>query len=842
MKLQSLCLVVALLVWPACAQAEKIGSLIDVLYPQVGRQGTTVEVIADGAYLEYPEDVLFYEPGIRCTRLEKITEVVHHQTGKPLAAAKGQAVRMMFEIAADAAPGEYHLRLRTRDNLSELQTFWVTSYPVVFEEHAWLDHDDQGRPIRNDAPRYAQAIPLGCTVCGYLPQAAAQDDDWYSVECHAGQRLSVEVVAARLGTWHYGVVNDPAVSIFDDQGRELARNDDNALLTQDPVVSVAIPRDGRYFIHMRQQMDDETSMRHYLMHVGTFPRPLVTFPLGGPAGTTTAFALLGDALGSRDVQVALPATPGPFEGSYFEINGTDSGVVNAARPNRIHIAPFGDVFETGKHVSQDDPQPIAEALPLALNGRIEREGEVDWYRFIAKKGERYRVRTYAKTLDSELDAKVWIRPAPGNTSKRIYEEDDSRWEPHDLVGHHYREQVKDRLDPIFMFEPDTDGEWLIGVGDTRREFSPLHIYRVELQPHVDSAFVYFTDYPSQAEIVRDRIVLFPGHSYLRPMNVQPGFGSKYDGPLQLRAVNLPPGVTIEASPFQQTDGIIPVLFKAAAAAPIVAAAVDFVVEPVDPAARKHFQGGFVQVTPATNQRGGYAMLFHRLRKMAVAVVDGAAFDLEIEPPQIPLVRNGELDLTVKVRRHPGFAGAVYCEMDWLPPGVNKQPPLIIPADVTKGTYKLSAMKEAATKEYLLSITGRENEGGNLRSAAGFHYVASPFVSLTVGEPYLSVKLERTAIGRGTVGTIVGKVDHHKAFAGQATLALGRLPFGVRQVQPFPTIKAGQRTATFNIEVTRDCLVGQYKDIFCEVTVQDGGQEIHQQSGSGVLRVDPERAP
>ena len=205
------------------------------------------------------------------------------------------------------------------------------------------------------------------------------------------------------------------------------------------------------------------------------------------------------------------------------------------------------------------------------------------------------------------------------------------------------------------------------------------------------------------------------------MTIQPGYGSAYDRPLQLRALNLPDGVTMECRSFHQNDGKIPVLFHASNDAAVGASLIDLVVEPVDPADRPGFRGGFVQNNQATNRRGDYAMHFNRTRKMALAVVAGATFDLEIERPKIPLVRNGELPVNVKVTRHDGFDGAVYCEMDWLPAGINRQPPLIIPAGVTEAVYKLSAAGDARP-EYRISITGRENEGGNVRTAAGFHYV------------------------------------------------------------------------------------------------------------------------
>lgn len=825
---------VVLVILPGTSSAAD-EHLVEFIHPQGGQVGTTVEVMVEGAFLQDPEEVVFYQPGIRCTKLETMDTVLSIDNGQRRAAEAGRAAKLTFEISRDAQPGEYQLRVRTRDGFSELVTFWVTSLPIVMEEHAWIDTDG----ARNDSTESAQPLPRSCTVIGYIPGRLPQDHDWYAVDCRKGERLAVEVIAARLGTLHYGGMNDPAVRIFDSAGTELGRNDDNALHTQDPVLTVMIPKDGRYFIDMHQQMDYEAArLRHYLMHVGTFARPLVAFPLGGQAGRSVPVSLLGDAAGDVLMNVKLPSKLGVFEASFLSFRHPEAGPI--PWPNELHVAPFPDVFEAAGNHSPDAAQPISDSLPVAINGKITGEGEVDWYQFSAKKGERFRVVGFGKTLDSELDPRIWIRPAPGNSSSRTYDADDSQWESHDLVGHHYRHQTKIRLDPVFMFEPDIDGEWLIGIGDTRREFGPHHIYRIEFQQHVDSAFIHFAAYPSTPTIVRDRITLFPGHSYSRPVNVQPGFGSTYNKPLQLRAKNLPRGTTMESSPFQQSAGIVPVLFRAAEDADIGASLIDLVVEPVDPVDRPDFRGGFIQNNQATNRRGDYAMYFDRTRKMALAVVDGATFNLGIERPSVPLVRNGELSLKIKVQRHQGFDGAVYCEMDWLPTGVNKQPPLIIPAGESEGVYKLRASASAVSGEFPISITGRENEGGNVRTAAGFHFVCSPFVPLSVGEPYVTVNLVRSAIERGKIGEIVGEISHHKTFTGDAVLQLGRLPFGVEQVQPFPTINAGDDRATFRVRVTKDCLVGQYRDIFCGVTVTDGGQQIIQQSGNGTLRIDVER--
>ena len=49
------------------------------------------------------------------------------------------------------------------------------------------------------------------------------------------------------------------------------------------------------------------------------------------------------------------------------------------------------------------------------------------------------------------------------------------------------------MDPIAIFEPDADGEYLIGISDAQRLFGAEYIYRIEFQPLRDHAFVYFPD-------------------------------------------------------------------------------------------------------------------------------------------------------------------------------------------------------------------------------------------------------------------------------------------------------------------------------------------------------------
>ena len=802
------------------------GHIVDLILPQVYQSGTTVKVQLEGYNLEEPQEVLFYDKGFKAGNFKQVGALktlsgIRYNTrrNKP-----GQNIEMTIQVDSKVKPGEYFFRLRTKTELSPMLSFWVTQFPVVEEKYSDMKN-------RNDSPKFAQEIPLNSTVSAYLNEIAHQDHDWYKVKLKKGQILSVQALAMRLGTFHYGGMNDTALEVFNSEMKKVASNEDNSLTLQDPYVSIKAEKDGYYFIHMFQQMDYEAGIRHYALHIGDFSRPALTYPLGGEAGKDLDLTVYDDVKGKYKQKVKLNKNPGLYEKSYQNLNAEKT-----PSPNRLHVAAFPNVMEKAGVKTEDKAQQVSQTLPFAINGRIESEGEQDCYKFKAEKGKKFRVRVYGKTLGSELDAKIFIKSAKGDL---VLSEDDSDWPAHDLYGHDYRWQIPDRLDPIVIFEPKESGEYIIGIEDTRREFSERHIYRIEFQPHVESAFISMKAlYPST--LARDRIVLYPGKSMMRAFTVRKGFGSSFRGKLKLEAKNLPKGVTIECQPFTLGDSLIPVMFHASKDSKPFTGTIDLRIVPINKDESPNFRGGYILVNPATDRRGGTAMYFYKTRKMALAVCEKPPFSISLAQPKASLAQNGELILDVQVKRENGYKGAIYCAVEWMPKGMNVQPPLIIPEGKSHGTYRIAALKDARAGVYPISITGHENKGGNPRHGTGLHYIYSKFVQVEISEPFVNVNFVRAAIERGKKGTIKASLAHVKALPGSSEVKLINLPFGVKQLKPFPRISSKSKEVVFNVEVTRDCLINQYKDISSEVIIMNNGQQISQKTGSGVLRVDPER--
>jgi len=773
--------------------------MVDYLLPRGGARGATVSVEFHGFSLDNPKQILFYGSGIAAD-------------GFAPYAKPGDGFKIKFHIAPDCALGEHVLRVRTATGLSDAVTFWVSRFPTVYEMETKIGEDD--------SLEKAQSVPLNSTVEGQILPGPDMDTDYYRVSARKGQRLSVEVEAARLGTLHVNGENDLAVRILDAQGHELGKNDDSALYVQDPVLSLVAPRDGAYYIEIRQQIFYPPRQAWYRAHIGTYSRPTAIFPAGGPAGATIDARILGDPAGVRSEAIALPAKPGNFD--YF----TPGGEGLPPSPNVLRVSPYPNVLYAGAAT------PVPE-LPAALNGILEKAGDIHTYRFSAKKGQTWKVRVYARTLGAPVDPKIWIAPA-ANPKNLLLQADDSKTADLGQPSMRGTWYIKDEMDPIALFHPPGDGEYLIGIADTTGAGGADHVYRIEIEPVHDSVFTHITS-PDGYQRPRTAGLIVPrGNRWTLDMQVAQGFGNSYKGDLELEAVGLPKGVSMTAPRFTKGVTRLPVQFAAAPDVEPQAVLIDILARPVDPAVK--LETGSRQSFALLNRPGDLPWHFVFLDKYALAVTDPAPFSIALETPSLGLVQSGELQLKVKLTRHGDFKGAVEVEPDWLPGGVSHEPVVTIPADKNEATVKIQANDKAAPGVYRVAMNA-STTGGDAYSGIGRVRVSSEFVDLRVSEPYLSIDLQRTSVERGKQAPLVGTLRQNKPFPGKATVSLRQLPKGVKMLDPAPEITSKDTEVVFRVEADADALAGLYRGINCEVAITDAGQTIRQHTGNGVLRVD-----
>jgi hypothetical protein len=806
-----------------CGDAFGIQHMVEMITPRGAGRGERVQILVHGVYLEDPQELVFQRPGIRCVALESVAGETA-ETSLAHGSRMGKGVRATLEIALDCPLGEHTIRVRSRRFLSEHATFWVGPFRTVEER--------ESRRGENDAPRSAQEVAMGSTVNGRILPGDDADVDCYAVDLRKGQRLGVELEAVRLGTLNFGGENDCQIRVLSPAGKVLVRCDDTALWLQDPFASLEVPEAGRYVVEVSQQMHTPGEHCHYRLHLGDFRRPSTVYPAGGRPGeliTATLFEEGGAADGIRsDIrmpQVALTSEIGVFDAFPEGVGALPSGL-----PMRVTNQP---------NILEDPEQTRGGGqrfdLPAALNGVLTRDGEVDRWRFRAVRGERWIFRVYARALGTPVDARIVVRKGHGEGAV-ILDADDATLAARGYWSCHTRLKPKALLDPAEVFEAPEDGDYLLEVSDTRGMGSRDGIYRIEIERQVDGLHPYVLG-QFAFKVVRNVSFVVPQENrWSLPVLLGESLGTRFKGDLEVEAVGLPEGVTMDGGKVVQGLRNTQVTFHASRAARPGTYPIRLRARALD---GRRIDGNGQQGVTLSDRRGGFAWHSVWLEEFMLAVVDPAPFRIEPSLSGCSLSRNGEVTVGLKIQRASGFDGPLELQADWLPPGVEKGPPVVVGVGQTQAEIRLRASDKAMLGEWSFAITGSTTEGSIL-DGAGCRLVTTPRISLLVGEPYLKANIQRTAIERRKRGVMEVEFDENRALPGPSQVELKRLPHGVHQVGPAVQLLPGQRSCRFELEVSADALVGQYKEILVEVAIREGAQVVRQQIGNGILRVDPEK--
>jgi hypothetical protein len=845
---RTLTLATAFVIALASVSAAEAGlPRLNRILPPGGQRGTTVEAYFTGRYLDKPAEVLFYGPGISVESIEALEGDVEI-SGRRERVEAGTRVRVRLKLADDCPLGSHGMRLRTAHGVSDYQRFSVGPFPTIEE-----DEQTQKRNDRRDA---AKPVPLNSTILGRMNDPT--DVDFYQIEVKAGQRITAEIEATRLGVDRG--IPDLHVAIQNADGKLLTEADDSSLFVQDPIVSLVAKRDGTYFVAVRHSVYNAIG-ETYRLHVGTFSRPTQLYPAGGQAGTDLAVQVLGDPKGVWTTSVSLPASVGwaptpstsgaatadglgahPTTSFNFPFAVIDSDTkLSAPTPNTLRVSPFPNVLEAEPN---DTPEAIASVTasegPVAFNGIIDKPGDVDCFKFTAKKGDRLKVHCLANAFGSPLDPTIWIKRIGGRSNAAPVRATDSR--PNQLGYPPAGGLNRETLDPVLEFTATEDGEIVIGVEDDRLGGGPDFVYRVEVTPDVDAAYTYIPPEPESqfTPQVRQAIAVPAGNRYNTQVAI---FNSNrpFNGELELVAVGLPEGVTMTAPHLTPGMVRVPVVFEAAAGVKPQAAMIDLRVQPVGEGDKPALASGYRQVIPA-NQYGNNDFYLHQvIDKLALVVTEPAPFTIEVDAPKSALVQNGEMPIKFSIRRAEGFDGPVTVSMEWRPNGVSAATPTLIRSGLNDGEYLIGAARNATASSYqvtLTAVSGGERPG--YYDNANRTYVAAQPFKLLVAEPHIDARFPRTSIERGKTSQLVVKLNHLKPFDGKARATLARLPRGVELVEPVREITAEDKEITFTLRATEECLVGGYQGITLDLTVIEDGQSVRQLSGYGTLRIDSER--
>jgi len=493
----SACLV--LLAACVLAQQPPREAHIGYVYPAGGRQGTTFEAVIGGSGLAEAESVLVSGSGVTAViakqeaqvtpkeqqelreslaklkekrqQGERITvedmEMAAHAKerltafGRRLAnPSLGEFVTLCVTVAADAEPGPRELRLLSRAGLSNPRTFVIGRLPEVSKPD-WknVPQSRLNMDPKIDATPPPVDVTLPVTINGQIPPGGA---DTYRFNAKAGQRLVVAVSSRELIPYLADAVPGWAqatVALFDSAGNEVAFADDYKF-KPDPVLFYAIPKDGAYSLRIHDSLYRGREDFVYRITVGEVPFLASVFPAGGRVGAKAAVSVSGWNLPLSQAELDFTrALPGIH---LFRAGG-------AANAMPLLLDTLPERFETEPNDTKTNANALT--LPAVVNGRIDRPGDWDLYRFDGRAGEMFVAEVFARRLDSPVDSLLRLIDPSG---KQIAANDDREDKSSGLNTHHADSYLSVRL--------LADGPYTLFIGDTQRAGGPAFIYRLRFGP------------------------------------------------------------------------------------------------------------------------------------------------------------------------------------------------------------------------------------------------------------------------------------------------------------------------------------------------------------------------
>lgn len=738
--------------------------------PRGGQRGTEVKVTFTGSRLSDAKEVLFHEKGMTFKDLKNVDD---------------KKVEATVVIAPDCRLGEHHLRLRTVGGITYARTFWVSQFPNVAEVEP---NDDF------DAP---QEIALNSTVEG---QAKPEEIDYYRVKAKKGQRISVEMEALRINNRRNAVAVDPYVAILNKDRFELAVSDDSALLKQDSVTSIIAPEDGEYVIEVRDSAYQGNG--YYRAHIGTFPRPLAVYPAGGKAGTEVEFTFLGDQKGAYKMKAKLPTEPT----EDFEVFGLHEGLLPPSG-NKVHVNNYDNVLEAEPNNSTKEAT-VGASLPLAFNGILEEAGDTDYFKFSAKKGQRFRFAAYANRIGSPVDTVIYVYDANG---KSIGSSDDA----------------DGSSDSRYDFNAPADGDYFLRVRDMLDRGGEDFVYRVESQPFDPGIKLTMPEMTRRDTQYWKQFDIPQGNHYAMVVNVS---RQNFSGDVVFDLPKLPAGVTWEAGTVPKNISQFPILLKAAPDAPIGGGLVDFMAKSAE--ADKNVVGRFEQELDLVRGNPNGALYYASYHdQLPVAVTEAVPFTISIDKPKVPIVRDGTMKLKVRAQRKEGFEGKITVRMLWRPPGISCPATMTIAEKESEVEYELNANANAELATWKITMLAQSDAG------KGPIVVAAPFTEISVEEPYVGLKMNLATVQQGQPVDMLCELDQLRDFEGEAEVQIFGLP--AKATAPVQKITKGATEVRFPVTTAEDTPVGQHKNLFCTVVINQNGEPISHRVGmGGVIRVDP----
>ena len=414
------------------------------------------------------------------------------------------SLTIKFTARPDAQPGVRDFKLFTDRGVSTVGQIVITRDLVVWDD------------VSTDTMDGAKEFQVPSTLTGVFEKP--EDLDYFKFKGQAGQRLAIHCRCMRLQDRIHDLQThaDPIVTLQNHLGSTVAACDN--YFAAAPYFVVEIPQTGEYFLEVRDVRYKSNAYWNYAIEVIDRPFPTNAFPLAIAADQPVAFDLIGASV-EEGTKVTFDPFPLTLETGrqWLSLRSDDGGLYD---PIPIYVSQEKIINE-----ADDNNDTVKNAqrieVPSVVNGRMDKEADIDYFSFEAKKGDTLTFEVIARRSQSLLDSFISIENAEGT---RLYAADD------------YTFGRRSNWDSKYdNFSVPDDGLYHISIHDRHLRGGPEDGYAIEI---CRSAPTF------ELTLDTDKTLTTPGTSGVLFVRAKRFNG--FAGEIQLHAENLPAGVQVAA--------------------------------------------------------------------------------------------------------------------------------------------------------------------------------------------------------------------------------------------------------------------------------------------------------
>lgn len=633
----------------------------------------------------------------------------------------------------------------------------------------------------------AQEVTLPVAIDGAVPNLSRS---CYRFHVAAGQRVSFEVLARRLGT-----SLDPMIRLLTAAGRELAYSDDTAGLSGDSQLVYTFAEEGDYVLEVRDIRYQGGGNHRYRLRMGDFPCVNVPWPMQAQRGTQAAIGLAGISV--DDVQPTEVTVPSDPEIRWLNVSARRAG----GKSSGFAVLSVTDGPAAVEQEPNNEPATATRVEPgSGLNGRFEQPGDVDHWIFTARKGQRLIFRAITRRQGSPCD--LYLRMLNDKGSQLAVAEDSGT------------------LDAALAYTFPADGDFILAVEDLHRHGGSEYAYSVEVAE------------PPKGFLLDASVDVFNipagGTAHCTVTAVRQG----YNGPIELSLEGGPEGVTAHSVFIGpgQTSAVFTV------EAPATAKNGDYT--PLQIVGRGKAGKAEYEATATVRtalQAAHAAMPFvppALTDSLALGVLPAPPFTLRVEPAVAVFGKSLSTKVKVIATRTEGYDEPITLAVE---PAKNGLPGAVTAAvkPIPKGQTEIEITFTATDKSPLGQFSGvllGTSKKGKVTTVQ-----AVPAIGLTLEAPFsLQTEPGSEPLARGGELKLKVTLTRNPAFTGPVTLTAQNLPKGVTAAAV--EVPADQTTAEVVLKAAENAAVGEVKNLVIKADGKAGKAALTASAAAVALKV------